>query len=256
MRAVEFAGPLADPQEVAGQRVPVAHQRHLVVEQQGLVTGEQFAAGRLGHRVQYVERGAGAVVRGEHPPRVRCAGLGRRREAVDDVAPVGGQPVRARRAGARLGVLPGDASDRHHRQAGGDLEQGRAVQQGVQVGAHVLGGVAGEGLGAVPALDDQGPAERGLGQALPEPVHGGGLHQGRQGAERGAHLAHPFLIGPLRLLAGGQARQGPGEVGPGAVVRRGGRGGRRGHRSRHPVFLRPARRSAGRSLRRRTPSLR
>ena len=121
--------------------------------QVGVAAGDEGA-----HEVQ--RRGRGVVDLHE-PLRVGHPGLRGELEAVDGVAAVGrqrdavaGLEVR----GARLGVLAGEPAQLHHGHRGGVRQHDGHLQQHAQLVAGVVGGDAGEGLGAVAALEQEGLA--------------------------------------------------------------------------------------------------
>ncbi len=118
--------------------------------QVGVPTGDE--------RADEVQRGRGRVVDLDQPLRVGDPGLRGEVEAVDGVAavrrqghPVAGLEVR----GPRLGVLAGDPAELHDRHGGGVGQHDRHLQQHPQLVAHVVGGHPVEGLGAVPALQQE-----------------------------------------------------------------------------------------------------
>ena len=214
--AVELAGALPDPDEVAGDVVRQlgaavdAGHRVLVLEDQRLVAGVEVDAVELvgvgPDRLHEVQRAvdlgghllvAAADLGAEHEvgvPGVHLAQVGvpagdegahevQRRgrrvvdlheplrvrdarglvevEAVDGVAAVGrqgdavaGLEVR----GARLGVLAGEPTQLHDRHGRGVGQHDGHLEQHAQLVAGVVGGDAGEGLGAVTALEQEGLA--------------------------------------------------------------------------------------------------
>ena len=124
----------------------------------GVATGDE--------RADQVERGGRGVVDVHEPLRVRDARLGREVVAVDRVAAVGreGDAVAGLVVGAaRLGVLAGEAAQLHDGDRGGVRQHDRHLQQHAQLVADVVGSDAGEGLGAVAALEQEGltPRHRG-----------------------------------------------------------------------------------------------
>ena len=239
--AVELAGALADPDEVAGHVVRQlgaavdAGHRVLVLQHQRLVAGVEVDAVELvgvgADRLHEVERavdlgrhllvlaahlgtehevgvpgvhlaqvGVPAGDEGAHevqrrrrrvvdlhePLRVVGAGLGGELEAVDGVAAVGRQRdavagLEVGRAG--LGVLPGQAAqlhDRHRRRVG---QHDGHLQQHAQLVAGVVGGHAGEGLGAVATLEQERLA---VARRRPAWPSGRRTHRRRRGAASGA----------------------------------------------------------------------
>ena len=85
----------------------------------------------------------------------------RERDVVDDVAAIARQfdavDLLGRRR-ARLGELPGDAADLHHRQRAGIGQHHRHLQQHAEEIADVVGAVLGKALGAIAALQQEGLA--------------------------------------------------------------------------------------------------
>ena len=152
---------------------------HLV--QVGVAAGGEGAA--------QVQRHGRAVVGAQ-----QAAGIGRpgRRgevEAVDRVAAVGGQLDAVARPrscrGPRLGELPGHPADLDHRDAGPVGQHDGHLQQGLQLGAHGLGGGAGERLGAVAALQHERLAAGDRGQPVPQLIALAGEDQRRQPGQLG-----------------------------------------------------------------------
>ncbi len=123
--------------------------------------------------------------------------------AVDDVAAVGGQGHIAAGLGvarAGLGELPGHAAhlhDRHRRAVG---EDDGHLQHGLDAVADLLGGGAGERLGAVAALQQERLPGRGAREPLAQVVHLAGEHQRRQGRELVRNGGDGIRVGPGRLL--------------------------------------------------------
>ena len=89
--------------------------------------------------------------------------------AVDGVAAEGGQGDIAAGLGVRaagLGVLAGHTADLDHGH-GGAIGQDRGhLKDGLDLEADVVGRVVGEGLGAVPAHEDEGVSGAGLGDEV------------------------------------------------------------------------------------------
>ena len=101
-------------------------------------------------------------------------------QVVDGVAAVRRQAGRGLDVGAaRLGVLPGEPADLHHRHARAVGQDDGHLQQGADLAADALGGVGGEGLGAVAALQQERLAARDGGQPLAQDVALLRLHQRR-----------------------------------------------------------------------------
>ncbi len=65
---------------------------------------------------------------------------------------------------ARLGELPGDAADLHHRRGRREGQHHRHLQEDAEEIADVVGAVLGEALGAIAALEQESLAGRDLGQ--------------------------------------------------------------------------------------------
>jgi len=255
VRAVEVAGPLADPDHVRRQVVRAAllvrtGQRPLVLQQQRLVAAPQLDAvglrgglevqaagahegqrpldvgrqrlvavpgravlheGRVplvhgrqvgaavgGHRPHEVHRGGAVGVGPDHPGRV---GGALTVQVVDRVAPVGGQPRRGLQvSAARLGVLPGQPAHLDHRDARAVGQDHGHLQQGADLAADAVGGVGGEGLGAVAALQQEGLPARDVGQPGAQRVALPRLDQRRHLAERLEDVGQGDRVGPVRLL--------------------------------------------------------
>ena len=132
-----------------------AHEIHIP-----LVQPVQIGQAGAGDRASQVHRGRRVGVGTDEPPRVRPPRLVGRFEPMDHVAAIrrqtGGVGVR----GPRLGVLAGDPSnldDRHRRSV---RQDNRHLQQRPDRAAQMRLGVLGEGLGAIPALQQERLAAR------------------------------------------------------------------------------------------------
>ncbi len=94
-------------------------------------------------------------------------GFSREVDVVDDVAAIARQLLTADRFGrrrARLGELAGDAADLHHRLAAGEGQDHRHLQEDAEEVADIVGGMLGEALGAVAALEQESLALGNLGE--------------------------------------------------------------------------------------------
>ena len=140
------------------------------------------AAGR--ERAQQVERRRRLPVGHQLPLRIGHARLGGEGDVVDDVAAIARQldavDLLGRRR-ARLGELPGDAADLHHRQRAGIGQHHRHLQEHAEEVADVVGAVLGKALGAVAALQQERLAR---GDARPAPSSGCGPRRQTPAAER------------------------------------------------------------------------
>ena len=112
---------------------------------------------------QQVERRSRLAICLDLPARIGHARFRREREIVDDVAAVARQfdavALLGRRR-ARLGELPGDAANLHHRRAGREGEHHRHLQEHAEIVADVVGAMLGEALGAIAALQQESIASR------------------------------------------------------------------------------------------------
>ena len=158
-----------------------------------------IAAG--GEGAQQVERAGRLEIAELHACGVGNAGLGGEVGAVDDIAAIGRQGhavlgfvVR----GAGLGELAGHAADFHDRHRGAEGEHHRHLQQHAEGVADDVGGEILEALGAIPALQHDGPPFGDFGQRGLEAACLAGEHERRIGAQAG------FLGGELgRIRIGG-----------------------------------------------------
>ncbi len=156
----------------------------------------------------------------QQPLRVRDAALLVEANAVDDIAAVGGEGdaingLVTRRA--RLGELPGHATDLYHRAPGGKCHHHGHLQQHLK-GVTDLGcGKFGEAFGAVPALK-QKRTPLGNFSELPAQLAGfAGKYQGRQARQVCFDALQMLGIRIDRLLLDGfvsPARGAPGLVHP------------------------------------------
>ena len=140
----------------------------------------RVAAG--GEGAKKVQRRGRLAVGLELATRVGLARLGRELDVVDDVAAVARQRFPAdlfeiRRAG--FGELAGDAADLDDRRARREGHHHRHLQEDAEEVADVVGGMLGEALGAVPALEQEGLARRGAAQRALELARFAGEHQRR-----------------------------------------------------------------------------
>ncbi|CAM3831476.1 hypothetical protein NOZE110980_16960 [Nocardioides zeicaulis] len=182
-----------------------------------------------------VEGGGRVVVDLHEPLGVGDAGLGGEVVAVDGVAAVG----RERHAvagllvgAARLGVLAGEPAELHDRHRGGVGQDDGHLQQHPQLVADVVGGDAGEGLGAVAALEQERLAARHGRDLLGQVVALTREHQRRRGAQsldRGVDGCGVGIAGLLERAHRVQLVERRDRTVPGGAA---GRGVRRSHRSR------------------------
>ncbi|MCO5546650.1 hypothetical protein L7F22_000084 [Adiantum nelumboides] len=163
--------------------------------------GQVGQAGR-GQAADQVHRRARVGVGAHHPRRVRDPAGRVGRQAVDDVAAVGRQAHRVDVGAARLGVLPGDPPDLHHRHRGAVGQHDGHLQQRADGGADVRLGVVDERLGAVAALQQERLPVRDVGEPRLQPVDLRRQHHRRDGLEDLPHVAHLRRVGPLGLLGG------------------------------------------------------
>ena len=123
-----------------------------------------------------------------------------------------------------MAYCPAIRPDLHHRHRGGVGQHDRHLQQHPQLVADVVGGHAGERLGAVAALEHERLAARDRGDLVLEVVALAREHQRRHGPQPGDGGVDGRAVGVRRLLGRAERVQG-GEVGDGAVTAQGyGRG--------------------------------
>ena len=103
---------------------------------------------------------------------------------------------------ARLGELAGDAAHLHHRNAGAVGEDHRHLQDDLELVPDAVGRELGERLGAVPGLQQKGPAAGDVGQSAGQAAGLAGEHQRGEAAEGLQDLLQGVVVGPLRLLGG------------------------------------------------------
>ena len=154
-----------------------------------------------------VEGGARAQVGVQHAGGVGDAGLGGELVAVDGVAAEGGQGDLAAGLGVRaagLGVLAGHAADLDHGRGGAVGEDRGHLEDGLDLEADVVGRVVGEGLGAVPAHEDEGVPGAGLGDEVAQGVDLSGEDERGPAAQIRHHVGQRDLIGVGGLLEGRQ----------------------------------------------------
>ena len=179
--AVELVGVGADglherhrPVDLVGQRV-VALPGHGVGDEVGVpgVDLAQVGVAAGDERADHAQRGRGGAVHLEQAARVGHPRVGGEVVAVDGVAAVGRQrdalavdEAGLEVGGARLGVLAGQAAELDHRHGGGVGQHDGHLQQHAQLVAGVVGGDAGEGLGAVAALQQERLAARDGGELV------------------------------------------------------------------------------------------
>ena len=177
------------PLDLAGHQLVALADRRLADEvgvpgvhlaQVGVAAGDEGA--------DQVERGGRGVVDVDEPLRVGHPRLGGEVEAVDRVAAVGRQRdalAGLEVGGARLGVLPGEPADLDHRHRRGVGQHDRHLEQHAQLVADVVGGDAGEGLGAVAAHEHERLAARDRGDLVLQVVALTGEDQRRHRPEPG-----------------------------------------------------------------------
>jgi hypothetical protein len=112
------------------------------------------------------------------------------------VTPVAGLLV----GGAGLGELPGHPAHLHHRHRGAVGEHGRHLQDRADLVADPVRGRVREGLGAVPAGQEERLAAGGGGDPVAEHVDLAGEHQRGRGAQIVEDLRPDGLVGPHGLL--------------------------------------------------------
>ncbi len=159
-------------------------------------------------RADEVERQRRAVVAAHHAPGVGTAVLGRERQSVHQVAAIGRQRHVAARLevlGARLGVLPGEATDADHPLLRAVHQHQAHLEQDLELAGDDLGRAVLEALGAVAALEQEALPVRGLGQEPAQRLdlpRGDQRRQPRQGLGGAIHLDR---VGIARLLRRGQS---------------------------------------------------
>ncbi len=169
-----------------------------------------------GEGAQQIERRGGLTVGVELALRVGHAGGRREIDAVDDVAAIARQLDVADALGgrgARLGELAGDATDLHHRRGGGEGGHDRHLQKHAKEIADVVGGMLGEGFGAIAALQQEGLARCDLAQQLLQLARLASEHERREARELALHLGQRGGIRIVRHLLdrqGSPALGGPG----------------------------------------------
>ncbi len=153
----------------------------------------------------HAQRRRRGAVHLQEPARVGHARLGGELEAVDRVATV----RRQRHAGpglevggARLGVLPGEPAQLHHGHRRGVGQHDRHLQQDPQLVAGVVGGDAGERLGAVTALEQERLALGDRGELGGQLVALAGVDQGPEPAQLRDGGVDGVAVGIVRLLGG------------------------------------------------------
>ncbi len=150
-----------------------------------------------------IEDRRGGVVDAEQPLRIGLARLGGEGEPVHRIPAVRRQrdpfPGLARRA-AGLGELAGQPAHLDDRHLGGVGQHHGHGEQGAQLALDVGGRHPVEGLGAVPALQDEGLAGGHAGHLGPQFIAFAGEDQRRQGTQLGHHLGHRIGVGIVRLL--------------------------------------------------------
>ena len=172
----------------------------------------------LGERPQEVERGDRLLVRRHQAVRVGYPGRLLGEVVVDHVAAEGVQDLLADHLGggaAGLGELPGDPTQLDHRHPGAVGQDHGHLQDDLELVPDGIGAELGERLGAVPGLQDEGPALGGLAEGPGQVAGLAGEDQGREPEQLGVDALELVLVGPHRLLGG---RSGPPRIGRPRVV--------------------------------------
>ena len=159
--------------------------------EQPLMHAAEAGVAAVGQRANEIQRRGGMAERLDQPCRIGHARGGRELRAVDDVAAIARQLLAVLLLGrrrARLGELPGDAADLHHRHGRGIGQHHRHLQEHAQevadvVGADVVGARIGEALGAVAALQQEALSRRNAAKLLLEVARLAGKHQRRIACE-------------------------------------------------------------------------
>ena len=167
----------------------------------------QVGEATLGERADQIDRRRRRVVALEQPGRVGAARALGEVEAVDDVAAVGGQRDVAARLGvarARLGELPRHAPHLHDRHRRAVRQHDRHLQHRLDAVADLLGGRAGEGLGAVAALQEERPTGCRTRELVAEVVDLAREDERRQCRDLGGDRRDSIRVIPGGLLLDGQ----------------------------------------------------
>ena len=109
-----------------------------------------------------------------------------------------------RRAGPRLGELPGDAADLDDRHAERVRQHDGHLEDDAQLLPDVVGGELLERLGAVAGLQEEGPPRGDLGQRGLERTRLAGEHQRGIAGDRLQGAMEAVSVGPVGLLEGRQ----------------------------------------------------
>ena len=192
--------------------------------QVGVAAGDEGAdhAQRRRRRAVHLEQ-----PRGVGQPGLRCE-----LEAVDGVTAVRRQRhagTRLEVGGAGLGVLAREPAELDHRHRGGVRQHHGHLQQHAQLVAGVVGRHAGEGLGAVAALQQERLAACDGGELGPQLVALRGEDERARGAQRGDRGVDGRGVGVRRLLGRVERMEG-GQVGEGHDPTLRGASGPRGRR--------------------------
>ena len=148
------------------------------------------------------------VVQRQQALRVGLARLGRELEGVHGVAAVAGQRDTVARfhiRRTRLSVLAGDTADLDDRQRSAVRQDDRHLQQRLDLQAHMVRRRLGEGLGAVPAHQDEGLAAGSRTHPRAQVVNLPGEHERRLTAQLRRHVTEVFRVRVGRLLGSVQA---------------------------------------------------
>ena len=146
----------------------------------------EIGVAALREGAQQIERGGRLPVGHQHALRVRRARGLVELDGVDDVAAIARQllaALRLGRRGARLGKLPGDAAELHHRRAAGISEHDRHLQEHAEEIADRVGAMLGKALGAIAALEQERLAGGDAGELLLQLARLTGKHERREGRE-------------------------------------------------------------------------
>ena len=148
------------------------------------------------------------VVQRQQALRVGLARLGSELEGVHGVAAVAGQRNAVARfhiRRSRLSVLAGDTADLDDRQRRTVRQDDRHLQQRLNLQAHVIRRRLGEGLGTVPAHQDEGLAAGSRTHPCAQIVNLPGEHERRLTAQLRRHITEVFCVRVGRLLSSVQA---------------------------------------------------
>ena len=166
----------------------------------------QVGEAAFDQRANEIQRQGRALIAAQQELRIGRARLRRELGAVDDVAPVGGQPHIAARLvvlGARFGILAGEPADARHRSFRAHHQHQAHLQKDLQRVGDAGGSAAVETLGAIAAFQDETAPGGGLRQLLPQVEDLPARHQGRQPPQFVERPLQRGGVGVLRLLQDG-----------------------------------------------------